>query len=325
MTFHLGSTWSNVGGVRGAPESYAADVAVLLLGPPNRRLSTRRELRFGNKGSLAVVIAGPKTGAWFDHESGTGGDLIDLIRRKRGGSLSDAIAYNQQVIGSGSVRTTIRAARPISKPALGEEDNRSARALALWGEGVPITGTLAGRYLEQRRVFEPALEAGDGVLRFHPLCTFGEGTRHPCLLALLREIHSNEPRAILRTALTSRSETIGRMALGPWAGSAIKLSADENVAQGLAVGEGLETVLAAMQLGFCPAWALGGTSGTRTFLALSGVECLTILVDNDKNGAGQQAARECSERWTDAGRQVLWAVPSYSGDDFNDVLRWSAT
>jgi putative DNA primase/helicase len=172
-------------------------------------------------------------------------------------------------------------------------------------------------------VLEAALEAGGRVLRFHPDCTFGEGTRHPCLLALLRDIHSNEPRAIYRTALNSTGEKIGRMALGPQTGSAIKLSADENATQGLAVGEGLETVLAAMQLGFRPAWALGSTSGIRTFPVLNGLECLTILVDNDKNGAGHRAAQECLDRWTDAGRQVLRVVPNCAGDDFNDVLRWS--
>jgi hypothetical protein len=114
------------------------------------------------------------------------------------------------------------------------------------------------------------------------------------------------------------------MTLGPTIYTAIKLSADEDVAQGLAVGEGLETVLAAMQLGFRPAWALGGTSGIKAFPVLSGIESLTILVDNDENGAGQRAAQECSHRWTGAGHKVLRAQPNHTGDDFNDVLRWSA-
>jgi hypothetical protein len=52
-----------------------------------------------------------------------------------------------------------------------------------------------------------------------------------------------EPRAIYRTALTPTAEKMGRMALGPKAGAAVKLSCDEEVAQGLGSGEGVETVL----------------------------------------------------------------------------------
>ena len=57
---------------------------------------------------------------------------------------------------------------------------------------------------------------------------------------------------------------------------------------GLAVGEGLETVLSAMKLGFSPAWALGDASNLRQFPVLSGIESLTIIVDNDKSGTGQR-------------------------------------
>jgi len=41
-------------------------------GEPNRRMSTRTELRFGRKGSVAVDL---EHGVWFDHEAGVGGRL----------------------------------------------------------------------------------------------------------------------------------------------------------------------------------------------------------------------------------------------------------
>ena len=84
-------------------------------------------------------------------------------------------------------------------------------------------------------------------------------------------------------------------------------------------------VLAAMRLGFRPAWALAGTSGIKGFPVLSGIEALTILVDNDQNGAGQRAAQQCSERWAQAGLEVFRAIPNHAGDDFNDVLTWRLT
>src|SRR6516162_3373602 len=77
----------------------AAEVAIALLGEPNRALSSRRELRFGRKGSLAVVIEGRKCGQWYDHEVGIGGDLIDLIQRVHGINFPDAITYAEQFFG----------------------------------------------------------------------------------------------------------------------------------------------------------------------------------------------------------------------------------
>jgi len=110
------------------------------------------------------------------------------------------------------------------------------------------------------------------------------------------------------------------MTLGHKAGAAIKLSADEQVTLGLVVGEGLETVLSAMTLDFAPAWALGDAANVRAFPLLAGVECLTVLVDNDESGTGQRVALDCSNRWTDAGREVLRVIPDGRGKDFNDIV-----
>lgn len=55
-------------------------VARRLLGEPNKTLSSRDQLRFGTRGSIAVQIAGPKKGTWFDHEAGCGGGVLDLVR-----------------------------------------------------------------------------------------------------------------------------------------------------------------------------------------------------------------------------------------------------
>lgn len=56
-------------------------VATELLGDPNRELSTRKELRWGNRGSLSVDL---EKDCWHDHEAGTGGGVLDLIRRETG-------------------------------------------------------------------------------------------------------------------------------------------------------------------------------------------------------------------------------------------------
>ena len=59
--------------------SQIGKIAIKLLGDPNRSLSSKRELRFGNHCSLSVDLA---KAAFFDHERGQGGGIFDLIRRE---------------------------------------------------------------------------------------------------------------------------------------------------------------------------------------------------------------------------------------------------
>jgi putative DNA primase/helicase len=67
-------------------------IARALLGDPNFVLSTKAEMRWGTNGSMAVRIASPKRGTWFDHEVGTGGGLLELIERETG--LKGAAAFD---------------------------------------------------------------------------------------------------------------------------------------------------------------------------------------------------------------------------------------
>jgi putative DNA primase/helicase len=196
---------------------------------------------------------------------------------------------------------------------------RTERALALWYEARPIGDTLAERYLTMRGVASPALEAGSEVLRFHPACPFGAQTRHPCLIALMRNIISNEPQAIQRAALTTAGDKVGRMTLGPKTGAAIKVSVDENVTCGLTIGEGLETVLGGTLLDYRPAWSVLDAAGIAGFPVLSGIEALTVLVDHDE--AGLNAAQDCSERWIEAGREVLCVFSPRETEDVNDLIK----
>jgi hypothetical protein len=195
--------------------------------------------------------------------------------------------------------------------------------MELWHEAAPITGTVAALYLANRRIcnicnFDPGIDGE--VLRFHPSCPYDHGVRQPSMIALLRDIHNNQPRAIQRTALTPVGGKIGRRTLGPKSGCAIKLSTDADVVDHLTLGEGCETVLAGMLLGYRPAWALGDAGELAAFPVLSGIESLTILTDNDESGTGQHAALACSARWTGAGREVFRLVPRQVGADANDLL-----
>ena len=122
----------------------AAELATNILGQPNYALSSDRELRFGNRGSPAVAIKGRKTGFWYDHENSEGGDLIDLIRRRFGGSFNDAIGYAERFVGLAPQQNTLKVGSPRSAADRSlSDDLRTKHALKLWLEASPISGTEA--------------------------------------------------------------------------------------------------------------------------------------------------------------------------------------
>ncbi len=103
-----------------------------LLGKPVAR--ARQEWRWGRKGSLSVVIAGPKAGMWFDHEAGEGGGLVDLVGRVRGLHRREALDWTAEHIGladafgrrRGAPRPTSRPKTARQHPAVGAAASRDA-------------------------------------------------------------------------------------------------------------------------------------------------------------------------------------------------------
>ena len=94
----------------------AQELAVELLGKPSVRAG--QEWRWGTKGSLAVVIAGPKAGMWFDHEAGIGGGLVDLVGRMRGLNRHEALHWVGDRIGvAGDSGMHTRIAKRATRPA----------------------------------------------------------------------------------------------------------------------------------------------------------------------------------------------------------------
>jgi putative DNA primase/helicase len=75
---------------------HIAKIAERVLGKPNKELSTSRQWRFGSHGSVAVEIAGPKRGRWFDHEEQVGGGPWELLTIKGGMGKGEAIKWLRQ-------------------------------------------------------------------------------------------------------------------------------------------------------------------------------------------------------------------------------------
>jgi hypothetical protein len=249
------------------------------------------------------------------------GDHFDWLTKHEGLTFAQAVEHMRALAG-----------RPQRKRPPEKKDPAENReyALKIWNEARPIIGTLAEAYLTTTRGIDlTGIPSED--LRFHPRCPFTPGMRHPCLVALFRNPVTNEPTGIHRTALTADAKKIERLSLGPTRGSVIKLWADEDVSYGLVLGEGIETTLAAATRAehhgtlLQPAWAAGKRTNMASFPVLAGIDALTVLVDNDANGASLKAASEVIWRWRDAGREAIALLPDKVDSDFNDLVRERAS
>jgi hypothetical protein len=146
-------------------------------------------------------------------------------------------------------------------------------------------------------------------------------------VCLVRDIVTNTPKAIHRTALSPDGHKVmvnghDRLSLGPIGSGAIKLTPDEDVTTCLGVGEGIESTLSLRltpEFGRSPVWCLISAGGVGNLPILPGIECLWIAVDHDP--AGLKAATSCSERWRDAEREVFLVKPRTERSDLNDIMK----
>jgi hypothetical protein len=274
------------------------DILGSLLGEPSSR--SRRELRWGRRGSLWVSCAGQKRGTWYDHERGQGGDLLDLIARERGVPLRDAIAIARDMLGRSSLPPASRTA-PSSR-AESHSANRIGAALGLWRQSMPIDGTLAEKYfISERRLAVGGLPLAHSV-RWHS--TVG------AVVALMTDPQTGEAIGIHRTFLDASGKKLDRRMLGRQ--GVIRISPDEQIANGLGVAEGIEDALAVLLAGWSPMWAATSAGAIARLPVLAGVESITVFADADE--AGVAAAEACCERWRAVGREALIAAPGRRHD-----------
>ena len=272
-------------------------VAVALLGEPSQR--SRRDWRWGNRGSLALCLSGEKRGYYFDHERGEGGDLLNLIARQRCVALGEAIAIAKREFLDETVRTPISPRPPRIKAPNDDEKARLAAAQRLWREAAPLPGTLGETYFVKHRKLEiRQLELGH-VLRWHP------GVE--AVIALMTDAITGASLGIHRTFLGPDGAKRDRKMLGPQ--GVLRLSPDDVVTTGLGIAEGIEDAIAILLSGWQPVWAATCAGAISKFPILE-IQALTIFADADP--AGMRAAEICRDTWLAAGREVAIASPRRS-------------
>jgi hypothetical protein len=159
------------------------------------------------------------------------------------------------------------------------------------------------------------------VLRFHPRLRWwnesaGRVEFVPALIAAFRSLDDNEITAVHRIALKPDGHKLGKRMLGVVHRAAVKLDAD--VGDELAIGEGVETCIAARMFGVRPTWALGSAGSIERFLVLPSVRALWIIGENDRTNA--EVSECCGQRWRAAGRRVRVIPPPHDCKDLNDAL-----
>lgn len=266
----------------------------------------------------------------FNCRGAGGGDVIALVRHIDGCTFPEAVetlageerrdSYDPLRAMAERVRAHLR--RLEEKAG---EEARGRRALEISVEALHPRGTAVEAYFACRRLTLPDEAAGEAI-RFHPACPFGRA-RVPAIVALVRDVQSNEPKAIHRTALDTEGRKAwvdgnDRRLLGPASGGAVKLTPDEDITLCLGVGEGIESTLSlrlAREFGASPVWALLSAGQVRVFPALAGIETLWIAVDHDSEGVS--AANSAARTWHRAGREVFLIKPHTADTDLNDIIR----
>jgi Toprim domain-containing protein len=284
--------------------------------------------------SLYVRLQGPDygpgaAGKWTDAAApGEHGDLLDLIRLNRDlPGLREAIDEARRFLAlpdhEWSAQTPLA---PSSSPPAFAGAGRAARRL--FRAGRPVAGTQAEAYLRARGITGRL----DWVaLRFHPRVWYRKSDQVPLEAwpALLAAVTDPDGRitGIQRTWLDpSRPDKAPladpRRALGHLIGNGVRFGAagpDLAEAGVLAVGEGIETVLALKSVLPMLPMIAALSANHLAALDLSSVPPLRWLyVARDNDAAGLHAAERLRERGEALGIEVCDLVPVHG--DFNADL-----
>ena len=277
--------------------------------------------------SLSVRLSHQSTSGWIvhtfsGHDFKEARDFVaeklalgpDTWKRRRHPSLDNV-----------QDRAPVRPEGNRDNTTVSKDDNidRISRARAIWDAAGHASGSLVEVYLAGRGLSLDLLDNVHEVIRFHRACAWrdeeADRTVHvPCMVSALRSIQGDEVTGIHRTRLGPDGTKLGRRMLGIARAAAIKLDADADVTMGLAIGEGIESCLAARAFGLRPVWALGSASAIASFPVTAGIEALTILAEND--AASASAVEACAARWAAAGAEVS-IIRSTRGNDLNDALK----
>lgn len=307
------------------------DLALYLLGAPNKKLSTRDELRFGNKGSTSVNIGGAEPGVWYDHEAATGGGALELIQHVHRCDLKEACAWADDWLGLMPLPapTAAKTRKAKAEPALEEAElpapppaeppseptQFAAKVANIIVQSGPAQGTPAEVYLRSRGITLPlpqSIRYREGAMR-----------QYGALVGLATD-DAGEVLAVQQVSLTADGEKAPvtpakrtNKAVEGWAErSAVRVPGRAPII----LCEGIETALSIAQATGQETWACLGISNMAKAPLPDGAE---VIVARDGDIPGSPADGQVERALAtlkDRGFIALLASPPQD-QDFNDVLQ----
>jgi len=286
-----------------------ADLAQALLGNPNLALTTKSQLRYGSKGSLAVEIAGPRAGRWYDHEVGIGGDGLELIKHYKSVHDAEARRWARDWLGDIQHRPA-----PLTTQVPRTVDRKTSLAKIV-ASSKGIEASPAEAYLRNRGI----TATPPATIRFR---RFAAG-QHGALVALATD-EAGDVLAVQQVYLTEDGrkapvDVVKRTnkAVDGWSDrAAVRLPGVEP----LILCEGVENALSIWQATGQETWACLGISNIARAPVPAGKPVMIAgdgdALDSKANHQRQSAITALRTR----GHDVAVADPP-AGSDFNDVLR----
>ena len=290
------------------------ELATTLVGEPNRALSTRAQLRFGTKGSVAVELDGPERGRWFDHEAGVGGDALTLVESRLG--LANGAACRWALEWLGDAPDLGHATATSLRSSSGGDQGRSAKVDQIVTASLDPAGTMVERYLHGRGITARPLPSSIryraqahgryGAMVAMATTTTGE-------VAAVQQVYLTEAGAKAPIPVPKRTNK----ARDDWAEqAAVRLPGNPP----LILCEGVETALSLWQATGQEVWACLGVANIGKAPVPPKVE---VIVARDGDPPGSPADRQIRGAVTvlqRRGHAVRVAEPP-EGTDFNDLLQ----
>jgi hypothetical protein len=315
---------------------------------PNRALSSRTELRFGNHGSLAVVISGRNMGRITDFEAahGKGMSPLGFIKTElRLAAMGEAVRWAKEWLGLDRGNDYSPRSASAPKPANDaggneheaetqrDEDDRRAKAKRISDEAVPIAGTAAELYLLSR-----------GITAVPPSSVIGYRARakgeYGALVVRLTDANGTL-QAVQQVFITADGRKAPlkppKRTNGMQTGCAVKLPGAANGP--LIMAEGPETALSVRQAaGDLEVWAVLGTSNFAKVArahrgALMGREIMLAIDGDAPDSPAARTLRKQVAELVAEGFNIRIAPPwevrvqrdgewcDLEGADHNDVLQ----
>ena len=298
--------------------------AMHLLGEPDLKVSTARELIFRKDGKVAVNL---EKGIWKDFKNDDGGNLFKLIQRERGGDFKDALAYAASYLGiqkgtPGQITKVEKKVEDRVDPI--KQDTEKAAKIkkvqSLYQHSMPVAGTLAERYLRAHRAIHGALPED---LRFsHDVYNTELKKGIPALLAFARnkdDQHTACQVIYLDEQTGNKAPVeITKKTFGVLVGSFVTIQ------KGLGdvhIAEGVETALSIKEIGLSGTIVASlGVQNIKHFEREA--QNIIICADNDGPNAGSRTVIEKSrDKLEKNGYTTRIIEPNRTGEDFNDVLK----